>query len=148
MKHFFLLAALVLGFSTNSHAVINMKWQKMAQTDENLQSLPPEALQMGLANFMTLTPKKYKEMTGERLGLVKSVKLKMAQKYVKKNLMSDDAGISSGLYILLAILGLAWVAMGIMDDWEGSNWIINLILVWLCWLPGLIHALAKRSEYY
>lgn len=148
MKHFFLLAALVLGISTNSHAVINMKWQKMAQTDENLQSLPPEALQMGLANFMTLTPKKYKEMTGERLGLVKSVKLKMAQKYVKKNLMSDDAGISSGLYILLAILGLGWVAMGIMDDWSGNNWIINLILVWLCWLPGLIHALAKRSEYY
>ena len=147
MKHFFLLAALVLGISTNSHAVINMRWQKMAQTDENLQSLPPEALQMGLANFMTLTPNKYKEMTGERLGLVKSVKLKMAQRYVKKNLM-DDAGISSGLYILLAILGLAWVAMGIMDDWEGSNWIINLILVWLCWLPGLIHALAKRSEYY
>ncbi|MBK9337016.1 MAG: YqaE/Pmp3 family membrane protein [Lewinellaceae bacterium] len=38
--------------------------------------------------------------------------------------------------------------MGVKSDWEGSDWIVNLILVVLCWLPGLIHALIKMKDYY
>lgn len=148
MKKILLLLAFIVAGSSSSFAVINMKWQQMAQNDAKLQQLPPEMLQMGLANFLTITPQEYKAQTGKKLGVIKSIKLKMAQKYVKKNLMGDDSGITSGLYILLAILGLGWVAMGILDDFGGSNWIVNLILTALCWLPGLIHALAKKSDYF
>ena len=41
------------------------------------------------------------------------------------------------------------VAMGLMDNWEGNNWWVNLILSWiLCWLPGVIHAFVKMKDYY
>ncbi|RXK58593.1 YqaE/Pmp3 family membrane protein [Lacibacter luteus] len=53
-----------------------------------------------------------------------------------------------GLYIVLAIFGLAWIAMGVMDNWSGSTWIINLVLTFLFWLPGLIHALVVMKNYY
>jgi uncharacterized membrane protein YqaE (UPF0057 family) len=102
---------------------------------------------MGLDQFLSLTPKKYKEMTGEKLGLKKTLQLKAAQKFIKKEL-KREADIDKGLYVLLAILGLAWVAMGVMDDWSGSDWIVNLILYALCYLPGLIHALTKMKKYY
>jgi uncharacterized membrane protein YqaE (UPF0057 family) len=38
--------------------------------------------------------------------------------------------------------------MGLFSDWDGSDWIVNLLLTMLCWLPGLIHALTKMKEYY
>lgn len=120
---------------------------QFAQMDE-LQTLSPEMLQLGLEKFTEITPKQYKEITGEKLGLKKTVALKMAQHKVKKAMKDGDSGISSGVYVLLAILGLGWVAMGILSDWEGSDWIVNLILTALCWLPGLIHALVKKKNYF
>ena len=82
-----------------------------------------------------------------RLGVKKSVQLKAAEKSIKKA-TKGEPDISSGLYVLLAILGLGWVAMGVMDDWSGNDWIVNLILTALWWLPGLIHALVKKKNYY
>jgi uncharacterized membrane protein YqaE (UPF0057 family) len=35
-----------------------------------------------------------------------------------------------------------------MDDWTGNTWVVNLILSFLCWLPGFIHALIKMKDYY
>lgn len=104
-----------------------------------VQALTPEMVEMGVEEFLTLTPAKYREMTGERLGFKNTLKLKAAQKFLKKEMKKDD-GITKGLYILLAILGLAWIAMGVKSDWSGSDWIVNLILTLLCWLPGFIHA--------
>ena len=102
--------------------------------------------------FLALTPRKVREMTGERLGVKGTFALKRAQKMVRKQLRagsSKDEDIPKGLYIVLAIFGLAWIAMGLMDDFEGNNWWINLILSVVCfWLPGLIHALIKMKEYY
>lgn len=113
-----------------------------------VQALTPQMLQMHVEEFLTLTPAKYREMTGERLGLKNTMKLKAAQKFLKKELKKGDDGITKGLYILLAILGLAWIAMGVKSDWSGSDWIVNLILTILCWLPGFIHALVKMKDYY
>lgn len=113
-----------------------------------VQALTPQMLQMGVEEFLALTPAKYREITGERLGLKNTMKLKAAQKFLKKELKKGDDGITKGLYILLAILGLAWIAMGVKSDWNGSDWIVNLILTLLCWLPGFIHALVKMKDYY
>lgn len=134
-------------FFLNSNAAVKATWADDFKGQPEVQSLSPEMLQMGLDDFLSLTPKKYKEMTGEKLGFKKTLELKAAQKFIKKQ-MKKDPEFSKGLYVLLAILGLAWVAMGVMDDWEGSDWIVNLILTVLCWLPGLIHALTKMKKYY
>ena len=150
MKKFILLTLmLVIGFQSQAVVDIDGNWAAQFQNQpEVAQTLTPEMVDMKLQEFLSLTPKKYRKMTGKRLGVKKSLKLKAAQKAIKKQMKKDNGGISSGLYILLAILGLAWVAMGVMDDWSGNAWVVNLILTVLCWLPGLIHALAKKKDYY
>ncbi|MCS6929788.1 MAG: YqaE/Pmp3 family membrane protein [Saprospiraceae bacterium] len=113
-----------------------------------VQALTPEMLQMSVEEFLSLTPAKYRQMTGKRLGFENTLKLKAAQKFLKKETKKAAGDISKGLYILLAFLGFGWVAMGVMSDWKGSDWVVNLILTLLCWLPGFIHALVKMKEYY
>jgi hypothetical protein len=115
-------------------------------TNPNMKELSPEMLQMNVTNFLSLTPAKYKKMTGQRLGLKKSLMLKAAQKMVKGKLASEP-DLSKGLYILLAILGLGWIGLGVISDWKGNEWIYCLLLG-LCWLPGLIYALVKMKNYY
>lgn len=98
--------------------------------------------------FLKITPKDYQKMTGHKLSFKETLKLKAAQKTVKSQMKKDGDGLTKGIYILLAIFGLAWIAMGVKDDWNGNNWWVNLILSLLCWLPGLIHALVKMKDYY
>ncbi len=49
-----------------------------------VQALTPQMLQMGVEEFLALTPAKYRDITGERLGLKNTMKLKAAQKFLKK----------------------------------------------------------------
>jgi uncharacterized membrane protein YqaE (UPF0057 family) len=93
--------------------------------------------------LLSLTPAKMEQLTGKKMTIAQKLALKMAQKRAKK-----AGDISKGLYIVLAIFGLAWIAMGVMDDWSGSTWIVNLLLTFLFWLPGLIHALVVMKKYY
>lgn len=127
--------------------VVGNNWAETFSNTPEVKALTPEMLKMGIETFMKLTPSKYKELTGKKLGLKKSLELKAAQKMLKKK-MGNSADISKGVYILLAILGLGWVAMGLLDDWSGNDWWVNLLLTFLCWLPGLIHALVKMKKYY
>lgn len=83
---------------------------------------------------------------GKKLTLKEKIALKKA---VKKSTKSDDADISKGLYILLAFVGLGWLAMGLLDDWEGNNWIICLVLTALLpWIGGFIFSMIKMKDYY
>ena len=144
MKKVILFSLLVIaGFSAN--AINPISWTAEFEGDPKIEVLTPEMTKLAVEEFLALTPKSYKEMTGKKLGLKKTLQLKAAQKYVKKNGAED---IDKGLYIVLAILGLGFIAMGLMDDWEGQNWWINLILTFLCWIPGVIHALIKMKDYY
>jgi uncharacterized membrane protein YqaE (UPF0057 family) len=153
MKQILLSGILALFLVNISFAEVTMSSpvSAISQSDE-VKALSPEMTKMAVDQFLNLTPAKYKEMTGERLGLKKTVQLKMAQKAVKKHMRkhgTDGAdGITKGLYILLAFLGWAWLVMGLKDDWNGSDWVVNLILYLLCWLPGFIHALVKMKKYY
>jgi uncharacterized membrane protein YqaE (UPF0057 family) len=107
----------------------------------------PASLKIGVDAFLALTPSKYKELTGKKLGLKKSIQLKAAQKMLKKK-MGKSADIPKGLYIVGVILGFGWLLMGLMDDFTGKNWWVNLILTMLCWLPGVIHGIIKMKDYY
>ncbi len=77
-----------------------------------------------------------------------------AKQYAKKikkekgNKKPAKTEISKGLYIVLALFGWSWLAIGLMDDFQGSTWIVNLLLTFLFWLPGFIHALIVMKKYY
>ena len=113
----------------------------------DMKALPSDMAQMNLEKFLALTPSSYKEMTGKKLGFIKSLELKAAQKFIKKK-VAGKGELSKGVYILLAIIGLGFIGMGINDHWSGSDWVICLVLSLLFWLPGLIYALIKMKKYY
>jgi hypothetical protein len=131
----FVLAVCTQVASFASDAKTPIVADQFAQMDE-LQSLSPEMLQLGLQKFTEITPKQYKEITGEKLGLKKTVALKMAQHKVKKA-MKDGGGIDKGVYIILAIFGFGWLALGLVSDWEGNDWWVNLLLsIFTCGIGG------------
>ena len=127
--------------------VVDNNWSETFKTTPEVKALTPEMMKMSIDAFLKLTPAKYKEMTGKKLGLKKSLELKAAQKMLK-NKMSKGADLSKGVYILLVLLGWGFLAMGLLDDWSGNDWWINLLLTFLCWLPGVIHGLVKMKKYY
>ena len=145
-----LFSALLLAFSAQavtSADVWNSALDESAATAAGLNAAAVGGLDV--ESFLDLTPKKYRELTGERLGVKGSLALKAAQKQVKKQMKRGSAtDIPKGLYVVLAIFGWGWLAMGLMDDFEGNNWWVALILYILCWLPGFIYSLVKMKDYY
>ena len=136
----FAITTATTGESSTSH------WSEAYKTNPNIQALSPEMRKMSMNAFLALTPSKYKEMTGQKLGFKKALALKAAQKVLKAKGGSDK--LSKGLYVLLAIIGWGFLGMGLATDWDGSEWIICLVLTALCWLPGVIYALVKMKNYY
>jgi hypothetical protein len=57
------------------------------------------------------------------------------------------SGVDKTVYIVLAILGFGWLAIGLNDNWKGQKWIIALVLG-LLWLPGVIYSLIHMKDYY
>ena len=91
--------------------------------------------------------KKAKKGKNKKMGFFKKMKLKLAKKLLmKKNKKSSD--LPKAVYVVLSIFWLGWLAMGVLDDWNGDNWWICLLLYFLFWLPGFIFAMVKMSEYY
>jgi len=149
MKKLLLTFLAITCFVASNFAVNSQNWKQKVSAE--VEGISPDLMQnMDMNAFLELTPKQYKKMTGEKLGFKKTLQLKAGQKFLKKHLNADgdSSDIPEGLYIVLAILGLAWIAMGVMDDFSGKNWWVNLILSFLCWLPGVIHAFIKKNEYY
>ncbi len=137
---------------TMSVAVAPVATEASAEDIIGNAMLPADA-NLAMESFLELTPKKYREMTGNKLSLKETIALKIAQRKVKKQQrMAANGGqaadFSKGIYILLAIFGLGWLAMGLLDDFEGNNWWIGLILGFLCFFPGLIYSLIKMKDYY
>jgi uncharacterized membrane protein YqaE (UPF0057 family) len=112
-----------------------------------IQKLNPAFAKLTTEEFLKLTPSKVAKMTGKKLTLKQTLELKAVQKLMKAK-TKKGGDISKGLYIAGAILGFAWILMGIMDEWSGSDWIVNLVLYILCYLPGVIHAFIKMKKYY
>lgn len=148
--HFTFLLSLLLSVSAFAvNSPINLKSELAG--NEKLQMLTDVQPNFGVEDFLTLTPKKYKELTGKKLGLKGIIALKMAKKAVKKKMTAvegDSIDIPKGLYIVGAIFGWAWLMMGLLDDFQGNNWWTSLLLYMLCWIPGVIHAFIKMKEYY
>lgn len=45
---------------------------------------------MSVEDFLALTPKKYKELTGEKLSITKKISLKLAQKKIRKAIKNNE----------------------------------------------------------
>lgn len=143
-----LLTLLFLVVCMNANAVVNSAaWTNDFKDAPQVQAISPDMANMGMEKFLTLTPKEYKRMTGKKLGLKNTIKMKMAQKFIKKQ-MKKEADIPKGVYILLAILGWGFLAIGLITGFNGNEWWIALLLGFLCWLPGVIYSLVKMKNYY
>lgn len=151
---FFSLVFAMFCLSTPTFATVesissDAHWSTELKKQADFSHLPNEISSMNMETFLNLTPARYEEMTGKKLGFFKKMELKAAQKFLKHKMAKSGKGdIPQGLYIVLAIVGLAWIAIGVMDNWSGTTWIINLLLYFLFWLPGLIHALIVMKNYY
>lgn len=119
-----------------------------AQNVEGIAGLTANLPNMNLEAFLDLTPNKYREITGEKLGIKRTLQLKAAQRIVKKHAKGGSDDLPKGLYIVGSILGFSWILMGVMDDWQGNNWWVSLLLFALCWLPGVIYSFIKMKDYY
>lgn len=140
-----IIAFLALLFSVTSNAgIIYVPANASDNAKAGIEATIAKVKASNMDAFLSLTPEKLKEMTGKKMNFAQKLALKMAQKKARR----AGGEISKGLYIVLAIFGLAWVAMGVMDDWSGSTWIVNLVLTLLFWLPGFIHALIVMKNYY
>jgi uncharacterized membrane protein YqaE (UPF0057 family) len=149
MKRIFILFAFALFVQSGFAAIAKTPVVADYATQmPELKNLSPEVMQMGLQKFTEMTPKKYREMTGKRLGIKNTIAMKVAQHKVKNALAGDGADIDKTVYIILAILGWGFLAIGLLTDWEGKDWWMNLLLTCLCWIPGVIHAFIKMKDYY
>jgi uncharacterized membrane protein YqaE (UPF0057 family) len=143
---FFALSAFAFDANTShSNAAPTADVSKLAP---EVTEWSPEMARLTLDRFLNMTPKDYKKITGEKLGLKRTVALKMAQHKIKKHLHgSSPEDLDKTLYIVLAIF-IPFVAVGIATDWKGSDWVIALLLSLLCGIPGIIYALIKMKTYY
>jgi uncharacterized membrane protein YqaE (UPF0057 family) len=101
-----------------------------------------------LNSFLSLSPKAYKELTGQKMSLKEKLSLKLTQKMLKKQTRKEEGGsLPQWAYIVLSILWLGWLAIGIKSNWKGNDWWISLLL-YLLYFPGLIYSLIVMKKYY
>lgn len=74
---FSILAAALLCFSLSTFALVLPSAEPAAKPANELSKMTAE-------DFLALTPKKYKELTGEKLTLSQKISLKMAQRKMKQ----------------------------------------------------------------
>lgn len=145
-KIHFILLFLLLGWHSRAFVPIAQTWSSQFKEAKEVQNLSPELRNMQLESFLNLTPKKYRQLTGKKLGIKKTLQLRAAQKMVKRKL-NIEPQLSGGLFCLMGFLCFGWLAMGIMDDWGGINWVTNFLLS-ILWFPGVIHTMIRKQDYY
>ena len=122
-----LVLVLLMGVQTKSNAFIfkNQSDEQLSLVSTSVGIEKPSSID----DFLTLTPKKYKELTGKRLGIKQTIMLKLAQKKFKKELNKDSKSASSGgksqivaliLCLLLGVLGihrfyLGYIGVGVIQ---------------------------------
>ncbi len=135
-------------FAFSAEAITHKKWQDVVSESSRLSALDNSDVSLSTDQFLNLTPKKYREMTGERLGIAGSLALKAAQKRMKKARSGAPVDLPQVAYILMSLFFLGWLAIGLLDDWQGDTWWIALILYFVFVIPGIIYSLVKMQNYY
>lgn len=102
---------------------------------------------MNASDFLNLTPKKYRELTGHKLGVKQAVLLKAAQFQVKKQAKGMPADSNDKVLVYILCWFLPPLAVALCYDIGGKFW-LNVILTLLCGIPGIIHAFIVCSQYF
>jgi uncharacterized membrane protein YqaE (UPF0057 family) len=138
-------------FCANANAVVSTVNPVNGQKNNEVTTSTSQ-LNLAQANaLLSLTPAKYEELTGKKMGLVSKLALKIAQKKAKAAINAANTAGSSFpkvAYIILAIVGLGFLSVGLASDWNGNDWWITLLLSFLFVLPGVIYALIVMHKYY
>ena len=150
MKRIVMSSFMILFLASMSMAAVPTQVASLPTGDQKVNDNVDKIFRDNLTAFLDLTPRSYEEMTGEKLTLRETMKLKAAQKMVKNQLKKADGEdtFPKGAYIVLVILGWGFIPLGILSDWKGNDWWVNLLLTFLCWIPGVIHGLSKMKNYY
>lgn len=150
MKRIILSLFTLLFTASLSFAAVPTQVTSLPAGDHKVNDNVDKIFRDNITAFLELTPRSYEEMTGEKLTLKETLKLKAAQKMVKNQLKkaNGEDTFPKGAYIILVILGWGFIPLGILSDWQGNDWWVNLLLTFLCWIPGVIHGLAKMKNYY
>jgi hypothetical protein len=91
LKHtlrFSLLALVMMIFNLSTSALTIPSTEPVPPKSENTVAAP--FADMTVQDFLALTPKKYKELTGEKLSLTQKIALKMAQKKMRKAIKNNE----------------------------------------------------------
>ena len=84
---FSLLAFVMVVFNLSSSA-LTIPSSEPAPKSDNTVAAPFS--DMTVQDFLALTPKKYRELTGEKLSLTQKIALKMAQKKMRKAIKNNE----------------------------------------------------------
>jgi uncharacterized membrane protein YqaE (UPF0057 family) len=159
LKNFLLTLSLGLfAFSAFAATTADVSKTPITISAENAQKVEALLKDFATQDLNQLTINKVEELTGKKMSFKEKVafkiakmKMKKAQKKVVASMESADGlaapGIDKGVYIILAIF-IPFLAVGLATDWQGSDWIVALLLTFLCGLPGVIYALIKMGKYY
>lgn len=158
-KYIGYLLAVSLFLSLSSFSVTSPKKSKKeeeiaAKTEKVIQRYGNilKAVDYDMEKFLTITPKEYRKLTGEKLSLKEGFELKLVQKQLKNQMnatsMGTPAPFPQWAYIVMVILGLGFIPIGIRSGWNGNDWWINILLTLCFWIPGVIHGLIIMNKYY
>jgi|SRR5688572_5852690 hypothetical protein len=84
-----LMAFALMIFNFSSSALTVPSTEPVPPKSENTVAAPFAG--MTVDDFLSLTPKKYKELTGKKLSLTQKISLKLAQKKVRKALKNNES---------------------------------------------------------
>jgi len=146
-----LVIAMLFAFSSTAFAVNSPKVDNT--THFNHLTFLQDVDGLTFEDFLTLTPQKFEERTGEKLNFVEVAKLKIAQKKAAKHVeeLNPTGPVSSDDRKILIYL-LCWfvppAAVYLIDDGITGRFWTNVILTLLCGIPGIIHAFILASKHF
>jgi uncharacterized membrane protein YqaE (UPF0057 family) len=89
---------------------------------------------------------KASEKAQSKLTVKDKIKVVKAVNKMKKAAKRGDAdGIPTAVLFILAFL-LPPIAVGLVTDWDLEQTLISVGLTFLCWLPGIVHAIIVVSR--
>lgn len=140
MKHllrFSFLAAAIVFFANTSFAFINPA--PVLENKSEAVSKPIPIAGMTVKDFLAITPKTYKEITGKKMNFVQKLSLKVSQSKMKKQLKKGNISESSFIDFKDPVNKWMWFwifgwGIGLIFLFIPGIWIIS----WLFFLFGTI----------
>jgi hypothetical protein len=131
---FSMLGFVLLAFVFSSSAVVVPSTTPEPVSKESIAVSPFS--KMSVDDFLSLTPKKYKELTGEKLSIPQRISLKLAQRKIKKAIKNneqidsttmanivDTSDFNIGGFVLGLLLSVIGVLIAyLIDDTSVIKW--------------------------